>query len=32
VASRAYTPGPYAQAEGLLWQFDQEYLRAVGAV
>jgi glycine betaine catabolism A len=31
VASRAYTPGPYAQVEGLLWQFDQEYLRAMGA-
>jgi Rieske 2Fe-2S family protein len=30
VSSRAYTPGPYAQAEGLLWQFDQEYLRAMG--
>jgi Rieske 2Fe-2S family protein len=30
VSSRAYTPGPYAQAEGLLWQFDQEYLRALG--
>lgn len=30
VSSRAYVPGPYAQAEGLLWQFDQEYLRALG--
>lgn len=30
VSSRAYTPGPYAQVEGLLWQFDQEYLRAMG--
>ncbi len=30
VSSRAYTPGPYAQSEGLLWQFDQEYLRALG--
>jgi Rieske 2Fe-2S family protein len=30
VSSRAYTPGPYAQVEGLLWQFDQEYLRAIG--
>ncbi|MET2736235.1 SRPBCC family protein [Staphylococcus epidermidis] len=29
VSSRAYAPGPYAQAEGLLWQFDQEYLRAI---
>lgn len=26
VSSRAYTPGPYAQSEGLLWQFDREYL------
>jgi glycine betaine catabolism A len=30
VVSRAYTPGPYAQSEGLLWQFDQYYLRAMG--
>lgn len=30
VSSRAYTPGPYAHAEGLAWQFDQEYLRAMG--
>jgi len=30
VSSRAYTPGPYARAEGLPWQFDQEYLRAMG--
>lgn len=30
VSSRAYTPGPYANAEGLVWQFDQEYLRAMG--
>jgi Rieske 2Fe-2S family protein len=30
VSSRAYTPGPYAQSEGLLWQFDREYLRALG--
>lgn len=29
VSSRGYTPGPYAQAEGLLWEFDQEYLRAL---
>lgn len=27
VVSRAYTPGPYAQQEGLLWAFDREYLR-----
>lgn len=30
VSSRAYTPGPFAQSEGLLWQFDREYLRALG--
>ncbi|MGB9737636.1 aromatic ring-hydroxylating oxygenase subunit alpha [Chloroflexus sp.] len=30
VSSRAYRPGPYAQSEGLLWQFDQEYLRIMG--
>ncbi len=30
VSSRAYRPGPYSQSEGLLWQFDQEYLRALG--
>ncbi|MBO9312408.1 MAG: aromatic ring-hydroxylating dioxygenase subunit alpha [Chloroflexus sp.] len=30
VSSRAYRPGPYAQSEGLLWQFDQEYLRVMG--
>ncbi len=27
VSSRAYAPGPYAHAEGLLWAFDQEYLQ-----
>jgi glycine betaine catabolism A len=27
IASKAYTPGPYANQEGLLWAFDQEYLR-----
>lgn len=27
VRSRAYTPGPYAHAEGLLDAFDREYLR-----
>ena len=27
LSSRAYTPGPYAHAEGLLYAFDQEYLR-----
>ncbi|MBV8171969.1 MAG: aromatic ring-hydroxylating dioxygenase subunit alpha [Candidatus Eremiobacteraeota bacterium] len=26
VASRAYTPGPYAQAEGLLAAFDKNYM------
>ncbi len=26
VGSRVYTPGPYAQAEGLLWAFDRYYL------
>ncbi|MGQ9613454.1 aromatic ring-hydroxylating oxygenase subunit alpha [Chloroflexus sp.] len=30
ISSRAYRPGPYAQSEGLLWQFDQEYLRVMG--
>ena len=29
VASRAYTPGPYAQAEGLLHAFDQYYLEQI---
>lgn len=29
VASRAYVPGPYAQAEGLLWAFDRYYLDAI---
>jgi len=27
IASRAYTPGPYAQQEGLLHAFDRHYLR-----
>ncbi len=27
LTSRVYTPGPYAHSEGLLWAFDQEYLR-----
>lgn len=31
VASRAFTPGPYTDAEGLLWAFDQEYLEAMEA-
>lgn len=30
ISSRAYRPGPYAQSEGLLWQFDREYLRVMG--
>ncbi len=30
VQSRAFVAGPYAQAEGLLYAFDQEYLRAMG--
>jgi Rieske 2Fe-2S family protein len=30
ISSIAYTPGPYAQAEGLLHAFDQEYLRVMG--
>jgi phenylpropionate dioxygenase-like ring-hydroxylating dioxygenase large terminal subunit len=28
-ASRAYTPGPYSDAEGLLAAFDRHYLRAM---
>ena len=31
VASRAYEPGPYANAEGLLHAFDRHYLRAMAA-
>lgn len=30
VASRAYTPGPYSHAEGLLYAFDRHYLHAMG--
>lgn len=30
VTSRGYRPGPYAQVEGLLHAFDQEYLRLLG--
>jgi Rieske 2Fe-2S family protein len=30
VASRAYTPGPYARSEGLLWAFTREYLKGMG--
>jgi Rieske 2Fe-2S family protein len=29
--SRAYTPGPYSNAEGLLSAFDRHYLRVMGA-
>lgn len=29
IASRAYTPGPYSQQEGLLHAFDSHYLRAM---
>jgi Rieske 2Fe-2S family protein len=29
VSSRAYTPGPYAQAEGLLHAFDTHYLQVM---
>jgi len=31
MASRAYRPGPYANAEGLLHAFDLHYLEAMGA-
>ena len=31
IASRAYTPGPYSQQEGLLHAFDCHYLRMMGA-
>ena len=30
--SRSYTPGPYANAEGLLAAFDRHYLRVMGEV
>jgi glycine betaine catabolism A len=30
VTSQAYTPGPYAEEEALLYAFDQEYLRVIG--
>ncbi len=32
VSSRAYTPGPYAQAEGVLHAFDRYYLGQIGPV
>ncbi len=31
IRSKAYKPGPYANQEGLLWAFDQEYLRRLRA-
>jgi phenylpropionate dioxygenase-like ring-hydroxylating dioxygenase large terminal subunit len=31
ISSRAYTPGPYANAEGLLYAFDCNYLATMGA-
>jgi Rieske 2Fe-2S family protein len=31
VGSRAYVPGPYANAEGLLAAFDRHYLRTMNA-
>jgi glycine betaine catabolism A len=31
LSSRAYSPGPYSNAEGLLSAFDRHYLRAMGA-
>ena len=31
VTSRAYTPGPYAEQEGLLYAFDRYYLRLMQA-
>jgi glycine betaine catabolism A len=30
IGSKAYTSGPYANQEGLLWAFDREYLRRMG--
>src|SRR5579864_1753281 len=29
IESRSYTPGPYANQEGLLYQFDQHYLKVM---
>jgi len=31
VTSRAYTPGPYAHAEGILHAFDRNYAQIMGA-
>jgi Rieske 2Fe-2S family protein len=31
LSSRAYSPGPYSNAEGLLSAFDRHYLRVMGA-
>jgi Rieske 2Fe-2S family protein len=30
ISSRAYSPGPYSNAEGLLGSFDRHYLRVMG--
>jgi Rieske 2Fe-2S family protein len=30
--SRAYRPGPYSNAEGLLGAFDRHYLHVMGAL
>ena len=29
IASRAYTPGPYAELESMIAAWDREYLRAL---
>lgn len=31
IASRVYTPGPYAELESMIAAFDREYLKALGA-
>ena len=31
IASRAYSPGPYSNAEGLLGAFDRHYQRVMSA-
>ena len=30
ISSRGYTPGPYSEREGQLWEFDQFILRKTG--
>ena len=30
IASRAYTPGPYAELESMIAAWDREYLAALG--